>query len=86
MTSVPSTDNSSLNETPLATNTDHVPVQNTVAPIMNTVPVSNITVNQQKVEITQITPEPLSATATLQETLDKMMSRMTQMENTFSQM
>ena len=86
MTSVPSTDNSGLNETPLATNTEHVPVQNTAVPIMYTVPVSNITVNQQQVEITQIAPEPLSATATLQETLDKMMSRMTQMENTFSQM
>ena len=86
MTSVPSTDNSSLNETPLATNTEHVPVQNTAVPIMYTVPVSNITVNQQQVEITQIAPKPLSATATLQETLDKMMSRMTQIENTFSQM
>ena len=86
MTSVPSTDNSGLNETPLATNTEHVPVQNTAVPIMYTVPVSNITVNQQQVEITQIAPKPLSATATLQETLDKMMSRMTQIENTFSQM
>ena len=86
MTSVPSTDNSGLNETPLATNTEHVPVQNTAVPIMYTVPVSNITVNQQQVEITQIAPKPLSATATLQETLDKMMSRMTQIENIFSQM
>ena len=86
MTSVPSTDNSGLNETPLATNTEHVPVQNTAVPIMYTVPVSNITVNQQQVEITQIAPKPLSATATLQETLDKMMSRMTQIENTLSQM
>ena len=86
MTSVPSTDNSGLNETPLATNTEHVPVQNTAIPIMYTVPVSNITVYQQQVEITQIAPKPLSATATLQETLDKMMSRMTQIENTFSQM
>ena len=86
MTSVPSTDNSGLNETPLATNTEHVPVQNTAVPIMYTVPVSNITVNQQQLEITQIAPKPLSATATLQETLDKMMSRMTQIENTFSQM
>ena len=49
---------------------------------MSPVPVSNITVNQQQAEITQIAPEPLPATPTLQETLDKMMSRMTQMENT----
>ena len=53
---------------------------------MYTVPVSNIAVNQQQAEMTQIAPEPLSTTATLQETLDKTMSRMTQMENTISQM
>ena len=55
MTSVPST-------TPLATITEPVQVQNTAAPIMYTVPVSNIAVNQQHAEITQIAPEPLSAT------------------------
>ena len=86
MTSVPSTDKNNLVETPLATTTEHVQVQNTAALIMNTVPVSNIAVNQQQAEITQIAPEPLSATPTLQEILDKMMSRMTQMENTMSQM
>ena len=86
MTSVPSTDKNNLVETPLTTVTDHVQVQNTTASIMYTVPVSNIAVNQQQAEITQIAPEPLSATPTLQETLDKMMLRMTQMENTMSQM
>ena len=63
-----------------------VQVQNTAAPIMYTVAVSNIAVNQQQAEITQIASEPLSTTPTLQETLNKMMSRMTQMENTMSQM
>ena len=86
MTSVPSTDKNNLVETPLATITEHVQVRNTAASIMYTVPVSNIAVNQQQAEITQIAPEPLSATPTLRETLDKMMSRMTQMENTMSQM
>ena len=70
----------------MATITEHIPIQNTAAPIMYTVPVAKIAVNQQQAEITQITPEPLSATTTLQETLDKMISRMTQMENTLSQM
>ena len=86
MTSVLSADKSSLLETPLATITGHVLVQNTVAPMMYRVPVSNIAVNQQQAEITQITPEPLSATPTLQETLNKMMSKMTQMEHTMSKM
>ena len=63
-----------------------VQVQNTAASIMYTVAVSNIAVNQQQAEVTQIASEPLSATPTLQETLNKMMSRMTQMENTMSQM
>ena len=79
MTSVPST-------TSLATITVPVQVQNTAAPIMYTVSVSNITVNQHQAEITQIAPEPLSATPTFQKTLEKMMSRMTQMKNTISQM
>ena len=86
MTPVPSSDKNNLVENALATITEHVQVQNTAAPIMYTVPVSNIPVNQQQAEITQIPPEPLSATPTLQETLDKVMSRMTQMENTMSQM
>ena len=70
--SVPSTNKNNFVETPLATITENVPVQNTV--------------NQQQTEITQIAQEPSSATPTLQETLDKMMSRMTQMENTLYQM
>ena len=86
MTSVPSTDKNNLVETTLATITEHVQVKNTAAPIMYTVTVSNIAVTQQQAEISQIAPEPLSATPTLQETLNKMMSRMTQMENTMSQM
>ena len=81
-TSVPSTDKNNLVETPLATITKHVQVQNAAAPINYIVPVSNIALNQQQAEITQIAPEPLSTTPMLQETLDKMMSRMTQMENT----
>ena len=44
-----------------------------------------MTVDQQQTEITQIAPEPSSATPTLQETLNKMMSRITQMENTMLQ-
>ena len=52
---------------------------------MYTVPGSNIALNQQQGEITKIVIEPFSATPTLQETLDKMMSRMTQMKNTLSQ-
>ena len=52
---------------------------------MYTVPVSNIAVNQQQAEITQIAPELLSETPTFQENLEKMMSRMTQMENNLSQ-
>ena len=79
MSSVPRT-------TPLATITEPVQVQNTAAPIMYTVRLSNIAVNQQQVEITQIASEPLSATPTLQETLEKMMSRVTQIENTMTQM
>ena len=86
MTSVPSTDKKNLVEAPLVTITEHVQFQNTAAPFMYTVPVSNIAVNEQQAEITQIAPEPLSATPTLQETLEKMMSRMIQMENTMSQM
>ena len=50
------------------------------------VPISNIAVNQQQAEIPQIVPEPVSAAPTFQENLDKMMSRMTQMENIMSQM
>ena len=45
MTPVPSTDKNNLVENPLATITEHVQVQNTAAPIMYTVPVSNIPVN-----------------------------------------
>ena len=71
MTSVPSTDKGNLVETPLATITEHVPVQNTAPPIMYTVPVSNIAINQQQAEITQIPREPLLATLTLQETSTK---------------
>ena len=71
MTPVPSTDKNNLLETPLATITEHVQVQNTAAPIMYTVPFSNIAVNQQQAEIRQIAPEPLSATPTSQETLEK---------------
>ena len=48
--------------------------------------VFNIAVNQQQAEITQITPEPLSATPTLQKTHNKMMSKMIQMEHTMSKM
>ena len=87
ISSVPSakTDTSNLLETSLGTITDHVQVQNTAVSIMYTVLVSNITVNPRQDEITKIAPEPLSATPTLQETLDKM-SRMKRMENTLSQM
>ena len=73
MTSVPST--------PLVRITEPVQIQNTAAPIMYIVQVSNIAVNQQQAEITEITLELLSATPTLQETLNKMMSRITQIEN-----
>ena len=48
----------------MASITDHIQVQNTAAPIMYTVPVSNVAVNQQQAEIKQIAPEPLSATPT----------------------
>ena len=71
MISVPSTNKNNLVETPLVTITEHVQVQNTVAPIMSTVPVSNMAVNQQQAEITQIAPEPVSATPTLQENLQQ---------------
>ena len=57
MTSVSSTDKNNL-EIPLATITERVQVQNTAAPFMYIVPVSNIAVNQQQAEITQIAPEP----------------------------
>ena len=53
---------------------------------MYTVPVCNIALNQQQAEIKKIVPERLSAAPTLQETLNKMMSKMAQMEITFSQM
>ena len=49
-------------------------------------PVSNIILNQQQAEITKVASEPLSATPTLQETLDRMVSKRTQLENTLSQM
>ena len=80
------TDKSSLVKTPLPTITDHVQVQNTANPTIYTVPVSNIALNQQQTEITKIAHELLSATPPLQETLDKVMSRMTHMKNSFSQM
>ena len=85
---MPSKDNGNLVETPQATVTEHVHVQNTAILIMYTVPVSNVAINQQQAEITQIAPESLfvSATPTLQETLDKMMSRITQMKNIMCQM
>ena len=86
MTSVPSSDKSNLVETSLAMMTEHVQLQNTAAPILRTVPVSNIAVNQQQAEITQIVPQTLSATPTFQETPNKMMSKITQMENALSQM
>ena len=86
MTSVPSRDTSNLVETSLATMTEHVQLQNTAAPILRTVPVSNIAVNQQQAEITQIVPQTLSATPTFQESPNKMMSKITQMENALSQM
>ena len=88
MTSVPnaSTDKNNLVETSLTAITEHVQVQNTVAPIMYTVPVSNIALNQQQIGISKIATEPFSATPTLQETLDKMMPRMTKMENNLSLM
>ena len=43
-------------------------------------------VSLQEAKITQIVPGPLFATPTLQEALDKMMSKITQMENTMAQM
>ena len=86
MTSAPSRDKSNLIETSLATMTEHVQLQNTAAPILRTVPVSNIAVNQQQAEITQIVPQTFSATPTFQETPNKMMSKITQMENALSQM
>ena len=86
MTSAPSRDKSNLIETSLATMTEHVQLQNTAAPILCTVPVSNIAVNQQQAEITQIVPQTFSATPTFQETPNKMMSKITQMENALSQM
>ena len=85
MTSVSSnTDKNNLVE--MATITEHVHVQNTAVRIVYTVSVANIAVNQQQAEITQIAPKPLSSTPALQENLDKMMSRMTQTENTMFQM
>ena len=79
-------DKSNLVETSLATITELVQVQNTAAPIMYTVPVSNIALNELKAEITKLAPESLSVTPALQETLDKMMPRMTKMEHTLFQM
>ena len=78
MSSVSTTDNSNLVETLLATITEHAQVENTAAPIIDIVPVFNIAVNHQEAVITQIAPVLLSAALTLQETLDKIMSRMTQ--------
>ena len=52
MTSVLSTDKNTFDETRLAGITEHVQVQNTAAPIMYTIPVSNVAVNQQQDEIT----------------------------------
>ena len=75
MSSVPSTDKSNFVQNPLATITGHVQVHN---------PAPNIAVNQQQAEITQIAPKPLSAIPMLHETLEKMMSKMTQIENTMS--
>ena len=77
MSSVPSTDKSNFVQNPLATITGHVQVHN---------PAPNIAVNQQQAEITQIAPKALSAIPMLHETLEKMMSKMTQIENIMSQM
>ena len=85
MTLLPSIDKSGLMETSLTAITEQAEVQNTAVPILYTDLVPNMTVDQQQTEITQIAPEPSSATPTLQETLDKMMSRITQMENTMLQ-
>lgn len=50
------------------------------------VPVSNTPAIQQETEITQIVPETLFATPTLQEIFDKMISRMMKIENNVSKM
>lgn len=50
--SVPSTGKINLVETSFATITEHAQVQNTDDPIMYTVPISNMAVNQQKTETT----------------------------------
>ena len=86
MTSVPLADKSNLVENPLTTITEHVQVHYTGTPIMYTVPVFNVAVNHQQAEITQKAPEPFPVTPTLQETLCKMMSGMTQIKNILSQM
>ena len=80
MASVPSTDKSNLAETPVATITKHVPVQNAVAPIMYAVPVSNIAVNQEQAEITQIASEPFSATPIKNDTNGKYKDTLSQMQ------
>ena len=48
MTSVPSTNKKNLVETPLAMISEQVQVQNTAAPVMYTVAVSNVAVNHFK--------------------------------------
>ena len=53
---------------------------------MYTVLVSNMEVNKQQSEITQIALDPLSVTPTLQEALNKMIPRMIKTENTMSPM
>ena len=86
ITSVSLAYKSNLVETPLTTITEHVHVQYTGTPIMYRVPVFNVAVDHQQAEITQKAPEPFPVIPTLQETLYKMMSGMTQMENILSQM
>ena len=80
ITSVSLAYKSNLVETPLTTITEHVQVQYTGTPIMYRVPVFNVAVDHQQAEITQKAPEPFPVIPTLQETLYKMMSGMTQME------
>ena len=52
-----SADESKLVETSLSLITEHVQVQSTAAPVMYTVPASNVTSNQQQAEITKIAPK-----------------------------
>ena len=86
VTSTSNMNKKSLGETFIVFISELTQTQNKDVQKIFEVPVSNTPAIQQEAEITQIVPETLFATATLQEILDKIISRMMKIENNVSKM